>query len=134
MNDATESQAAQESQVQITVRINGRDYTLACVPGQEARIESLAARIDGMAKRVPGAANSLNDARVLVLAALYLADQLDTLEQKKAEATTAASTPKASAPATSGTITNGGGDGLAGHIESIAMRVENIANQIASRQ
>lgn len=60
----------------INVTINGRQYRMACEEGQEARLlrlaESLEARITGLRGRF----GEVGDARLTVMAALMVADEL----------------------------------------------------------
>lgn len=60
---------------QVDITINGRPYTVACGPGQEARLLQLAHYLD---QRVREAARSgaSNPQHVLMLAGLMLADEL----------------------------------------------------------
>lgn len=58
------------------VRIRGRSYSVACAPGQEARLEALGNELN---KRIDGIANAVGDigeARLLLVAALALLDEL----------------------------------------------------------
>ena len=118
-------------EVRITVHINGRDYPLACAAGEEERIQSLAGRIDAVAKRLPGSANVMGESRLLVMAALILADQLDDMQQQAAQAT-AAHSRKASPAQTSktGKTSTSSDDRLAEQIEKIAARLEKLASTL----
>lgn len=117
-------------ETRITVRINDRDYPLACRAGEEERITALAARIDAIAKRVPGATNVLGESRLLVMAALILADQLDELERSKAQAKSATSTK---GKAGVGDLDGETMDTLTEQIEIIAGRLETLAGKLTSK-
>jgi cell division protein ZapA len=103
---------------QITVNINGRPYPVACDSGQESRIVELARYLDGkvagFARQFPQA----GEARLVVLAALVVADELaeasDALRRARAQGTVAANDDAV----------------LAGGIERLAARVEAVASRL----
>lgn len=61
---------------QISVTINGRNYPVACNAGEEERIAALAHYIDDKVKGFAHDLGAVGEARLLVLAALMLADEL----------------------------------------------------------
>jgi cell division protein ZapA len=66
----------------VNVTINGRQYRMACEEGQEARLLQLA---DGLETRVTdlrGKFGEIGDARLTVMAALTVADELIDANQK----------------------------------------------------
>ena len=60
----------------VTLKVGGRNYTVACQDGQEAHIERLAGVIDNK-RSTMGANLSNQEAKNLLFAALLLADELD---------------------------------------------------------
>lgn len=70
---------------QVAVRINGRHYQVACEDGQEAHLQKLAAYIDERVAELVRDVGQVGDARLLVMAALLIADELadayDELEE-----------------------------------------------------
>jgi cell division protein ZapA len=72
---------------QVTVPLNGRSFTLACDDGQETRIRRLAQYVDGKVGEFVADVGQVGDARLLLLAALVIADELsdanDALEQER---------------------------------------------------
>jgi cell division protein ZapA len=58
----------------VTLRIGGRSFQVACAPGEEAHIQNLARIIDDKLSAL-GAANQ-SESRMLLFAALMLADEL----------------------------------------------------------
>lgn len=70
---------------QVSVRINGRHYQVACEDGQEAHLEKLAAYIDQRVSELVKDVGQVGDARLLVMSALLIADELadayDELEE-----------------------------------------------------
>jgi cell division protein ZapA len=61
---------------QVTVRINGYAYTLACRDGEEQHLLSMAADVDKRIETIRQGAGQSGEARMLVMAALILADEL----------------------------------------------------------
>ena len=75
---------------QALVNIGGRSYRLACNPGEEAHLEALAAQVDGKIAEMQGEFRDIADQRIVVMAALSLADELFEAK-RKAEARSAES-------------------------------------------
>src|ERR1700694_3230125 len=65
---------------QVAVTINGRTYTLRCTDGEEARVTELATyvkgRTDALAEEFRSDHGPLSDDRLLLLAAILIADEL----------------------------------------------------------
>lgn len=102
---------------QISISINGRSYPVACDEGQEERLRELArsvdARVAGFARQVGQA----GEARLLVLVALVLADEL-------AEANETLRRLGAQTPAPDDAAIAAGVDQLAARVEAVATRLE----------
>jgi cell division protein ZapA len=94
----------------VSVTINGRAYSVACEAGQEARIERLALEVDERVQGFVRQVGQAGEARLLVLAALVIADEL-------AEARGAASPDEGR---------------LAAGLERLAQRIEAVASRLAS--
>ncbi len=111
---------------QLTVSINEKPYVVACDPGQEQRIHDLAAYIDtkvaNFAKQFPQA----GEARLLVLAALMIADEFgDSVEALRRLRAQAAVTASGAGPtAVEDAALADGIDRLAARVEAVAARVE----------
>ena len=92
--------------------IGGRDYAVACAPGEEMHITALGEMIDAKLAATPATAGS-GEARTLLFAALLLADELHEARAKprKASAASAVTTP----------------DVENADLERIALRIENLA-------
>jgi cell division protein ZapA len=73
---------------QVTLRINGYAYTFGCKDGEEQHLEAMGAEVNRRIDGVRTAAGPSGEARMLVMAALLMADDLfDTrsrLEQAEA--------------------------------------------------
>ena len=103
---------------QVTVTINGHPHAVQCDPGEEHRIRDLARLVES---KVAGLADQFaraGEARILVLAALMLADELteatDNLRRLGARAAASADDPQLA----------DGIDRLARRIEAVASRLE----------
>ncbi len=81
---------------QVNLTINGRSYSVACGDGQEAHIEALAADLDRRIHALSEQLGSIGEARLLVMAALLVADELhDAKSGKGANAPSEAADGKA---------------------------------------
>ena len=74
---------------QVTLRINGYAYTLGCQDGEEDHLQAMAAEVDQRIDSVKASAGPSGEARMLVIAALLMADELHDqsrlLERLKAD-------------------------------------------------
>jgi len=61
---------------QVTVEIGGRTYPLSCRDGDEPHLGALAAGIAEKAERLTGQLGAMSEARLLLMAALMVADEL----------------------------------------------------------
>lgn len=112
---------------EVSITLNGRIYEIACDQGQEGRIVDLAAYIDQRLQQIARAGGAYNDAHLLVLTALVLADEL-----YEAREATAGAPRRAAAAAAAGA-----GDGvdetaLARLIENLSRRIDGIAQRVQS--
>ncbi len=71
---------------QVLVNIGGRSYRLACNPGEEEHLAMLAKFIDGKISDMHGAFRDIGDQRIVVMAALSIADELFDARKKVANA------------------------------------------------
>jgi cell division protein ZapA len=60
---------------QVTVSIGGHSYRLACNEGEEGRLESLAREVDARFAGMHEAFGEIGDQRLMVMAALAIADE-----------------------------------------------------------
>jgi len=61
---------------QVTVSINGRQYRMACEDGQEDHLRELCADLDRRIVDLNAKVGEIGDARLTVMAALTIADEL----------------------------------------------------------
>src|SRR5690348_11818280 len=102
---------------QVTITINGRHYPVACNDGQQERILELARYVESKVQHFVHELGQIGESRLLVLAALILADEL-------AEADWDAEWPRASNGAAAGS------EALASNAENLAARIEAIAARL----
>ncbi len=95
------------------ITIRGRAYSVACAPGQEARLTSLAYQLDLRVSQIAGAVGDIGDERILLIAALALLDELDAAQHGKVSGSDPAAEHVARAL-----------DDAAARIEAIATRIE----------
>lgn len=72
---------------QVTLRINGYAYTIGCKDGEERHLEAMGTELSRRIDSVRAAAGPSGEARMLVMAALLMADDIFEL-RSKLEATT----------------------------------------------
>ena len=69
---------------QVNVTISGRSYRIACEDGQEDHLQGLAAQVDESIVQLRGQFGEIGDQRLVVMAALTLADRIDEMERRLA--------------------------------------------------
>jgi cell division protein ZapA len=72
---------------QVTLRINGYAYTIACKDGEEGHLEAMGAEVSRRIDGVRASAGPSGEARMLVMAALLMADDIFELRGKLEAAT-----------------------------------------------
>lgn len=69
---------------QLTIEVNGRSYAVGCEDGQEAHLRGLAAQIDAQVRMVAHEVGPLGETRLMLVAALMLADELAAAKARAA--------------------------------------------------
>ena len=69
---------------QLTLKINGYAYTLACENGQEAHLQEMARQVEARIEANRPIGGAAGEGRALVLAALLMADELHDLAAEMA--------------------------------------------------
>ncbi|OSQ29002.1 cell division protein ZapA [Thalassospira sp. MCCC 1A03138] len=109
---------------QVSVRINGRSYDVACDDGQEERLMNLAQYVDERVREIAGAVGQIGEQRLLVMTSLLIADELgDVHEKLRSRQTMVAPEP--------GSVSAAEGDAIAENMESMAVRIEAIAQKLS---
>jgi cell division protein ZapA len=67
---------------QVSVTIDNRKYRVACNEGEEARLQQLASIIDGKIVELRASFGEIGDQRLVVMAALTIADSLAEAQEK----------------------------------------------------
>jgi cell division protein ZapA len=99
----------------VTLSIGGRSYTVACAEGEEDHVLGLGAMIDGKLAEM-GDMSGQSESRMLLFAALLLADEAHESARKPAPA------PIVAEPAEDPAV--------AQHLAAIAARLENLAERL----
>jgi cell division protein ZapA len=66
----------------VNVMVNNRAYTIACDDGEEEHLKELAAHVDAKAREVLASVGQVGDTRMLLMAALLIADEHHELAAK----------------------------------------------------
>ncbi|HLY45360.1 MAG TPA: cell division protein ZapA [Stellaceae bacterium] len=103
---------------QVVVKVNGREFPLSCVDGQEPRIRRLAQYVDAKIGEFTKTIGQVGEARLILLAALVITDELsdanEALQQERSRTRAAGAA-------------GGPSDAAASDIRSMAERIEAIA-------
>ncbi|MBL4785224.1 MAG: cell division protein ZapA [Cohaesibacteraceae bacterium] len=67
---------------QVTVKINGRNYRMACDDGQEEHLLGLASRFDGYIAQLRSVFGEIGDQRLTVMAGVMVTDELVEMSRK----------------------------------------------------
>lgn len=98
---------------QVTVRVNGRDYQMACEDGEEDHLVHLAEYINRHVNDLVDTVGQVGEARLLLMASLVIADELADAYRKIDELGGGQSDDQPIA-------------GLAERLEGIAARLESL--------
>lgn len=118
----------------VNITINGRIYEIGCDQGQEGRVVDLASYVDQRLQTISRSGAAYNDAHLLVLTALVLADELFESREGAGEKLAAKA---GRAPATTGAAAEAGLSSadeaaLAKVLEHLAKRIDGIATKVAA--
>lgn len=105
---------------EVHLTINGRSYPVSCEEGQQARLKELAQYLDRKTAEFAGKLGQIGEARLIVLAALVITDELaDAQAQLRRHAA-------------GGTGNGVDTDALSNGLEELAERIEAIAERLES--
>ena len=105
---------------QVNLTINGRPFAVTCDDGQEGRIKRLGQYVEAKVAEFVGSVGQVGEARLLLLAALVIADELaDASEALRLERSGLHATGAAAADTAASGI-----NGIAQRVEAIAARLE----------
>ena len=116
---------------QVVVTINTRSYAVACGDGEEAHLLRLAARVDERVTELANEVGQVGETRLMLMAALLLADDLEQAESRAEEAEATAMGARQDKE-----DALGAGRELeaksAAYVERLAQRVESLAARLAA--
>ena len=95
------------------ISIRGRNFSIACAPGQEMRVQRLAEQLDDRVGQIFNAVGDIGEERLLLITALALLDELDSARRG------VSARPDTEARAIEILIS------MAGKVEALAARLEN---------
>ena len=110
----------------VNVMVNSRAYTIACDQGEEEHLKELAGHVDAKAREVLGSVGQVGDARLLLMAALLIADEHHDMSGK-VDAGSGAESEKQSLHLRAEAAESAAADVL----EGAAKRLEDIAARLA---
>lgn len=108
---------------EVSIVINGRNFGISCEDGQEQRVLDLGRYVDSRFREIARAGAASNEAHLLVLTALMLADEIFDLREDLAILGAQAHSREAQEHENS--IVAGAIDQLAERIDQIARRIQN---------
>ncbi len=76
----------------VNIKINGQTYAMACKDGDEERLTELGLKVDEKVSQLSKTMGSAGERRLLLMAALLLADEAEDAEAKAKEAANALAT------------------------------------------
>jgi cell division protein ZapA len=106
---------------EVTLTINGRNYTVACDDGQEAHLQHLAGHIDQRVGELSESVGQVGEPRLLVMASLLIADELADAYSQIAELDSGGGAPARGSEDLSAVEAL---EGCASRLEAIADRLE----------
>jgi cell division protein ZapA len=108
---------------QVSLTVNGRAFAVTCEDGQESRIRRLGQYIDAKVADFVRSVGQVGEARLLLLAALVIADELADAEEALRVEQSGSQTADAKA-ASAAEATASGIHAIAQRVEAIAARLE----------
>ena len=78
---------------QVMIRINGYAYTIGCRDGEEGHLQAMADAVEERVAKAKALGNQSGEARLLVMAALFMADELHDLGIELKETKAGRATP-----------------------------------------
>lgn len=67
---------------EVTIMVGGKNYAISCEDGEEAHLRELAAQVDGKVRELRQSVAQAGDLRLILMAALLLADETVAIRQK----------------------------------------------------
>jgi cell division protein ZapA len=115
---------------EVTVYINGRSYDISCDHGQEGRVVDLAAYIDQRLQMISRSGAAYNDAHLMVLTALVMADEVFELREATEDQGPRAVRTPAAAPQAA--VNKEEEAAVTRLLDQLTRRIEGIATRVQS--
>ena len=109
---------------QVDIKINGRDYRIACEDGQETHLSNLAKYLDDKVDQLVEEVGQIGDASLMVMAGLLVTDELSDLREELKDLRNQVARDAQSA-------VDEAEDRLAEQIDALATRIEMFAGALA---
>lgn len=109
---------------ELVVTVNAKRYTIGCADGEEQHVAALAADIDRRVVALQRTVGAVGDARLLLMAALLVADELHELRRGRGAAATVRPNGAGADAADADRCTAAAIEALAERIEAVAGRLE----------
>lgn len=111
----------------VSITINNQTYEIACADGEEQHISNLAQVLDAKVGELVGAIGQAGEARLLAMAGLLMADDVAEAQGDLANLRAETVAAPVESPVQQQSVDE---DRLADVLESMAMRIETIADQL----
>ena len=105
---------------QVSVKINGYSYTVGCEEGQEQHLAAMGREVENRIDSIKALGGQSGEARLLVLAALLMADELHDLREEADGLRASTNKP----------ARKGDGEAAARRMAKLAARAEQIAGDL----
>jgi cell division protein ZapA len=115
---------------QVVVKVNGREFPLSCADGQEPRIRRLAQYVDAKVGEFTRAIGQVGEARLLLLAALVISDELSDANEALQQERNRARAAGGGGGGAGGEGEQGATEGAASGLRGMADRIESIATRL----
>lgn len=115
---------------QVVVSINTRSYAVACGDGEEQHLLHLATEVDRRVSELARDIGQVGDARLLLMASLLMADDLEEAQERASVAEAALGAAQETTADVTGKVQEIEAKS-AGFVERLAQRVETIAARLA---
>ncbi|WP_417486184.1 cell division protein ZapA [Maricaulis sp.] len=116
----------------VTVKLNGRDFTIGCEEGQEAYLRELAGSLDKRVSEISAQVGQIGDLRLLLMASLILVDDLKESDRKIAELEGQAQRLRHENHGAASLQAEARSE-LAGHLTRLAERMESFADTLEAQ-
>lgn len=114
---------------QVSVTIAGHAYRMVCAEGEEAHLQGLARQIDERVEKLRRTFGEIGDQRLVIMAAITVADDLAEARQKIAALEAEIDDLKANSQGVAN-AQNAWADRLAQSIDETAARIERLAQDL----